>query len=411
MRKGFDTVIACVFALVIAGPACLVATEEAGLQLPSWLTSEDAKYLSGGITESNVEESLSLKGFAEKRLQTALESELGNTIPAKATAMLFAAAIERDFISVANAPFAWKAVPTKFNSSYVKMPEYGVVVPLAWTKTQANYKSIKKWCKNLRKAAEQHPDVTFVYDLVVDMYTSESNLSHFYTSDHIDEEESVEIISDAIEPSISLIDERIDSPEELATRWNKTEHHWKLERALEAYNAIGKLLGWKHVDYENDILVQDVWYGTSARGGLDLSISDEWRDLPTDFGNLGITIDGKPSSRGLRESYLAGQSIDPLTANTDFYWKYYGGNKPEIIYENPSCTNGKTCLFVETSYSIAIERYVADNYRRTVCIAPINCEVNKSLESYINEYGVDDVVIQTGFAGICFGEDKSAEYF
>ena len=157
--------------------------------------------------------------------------------------------------------------------------------------------------------------------------------------------------------------------------------------------------------------MQDVWYGTSARGGLDLSVSDEWRDLPTDFGNLIVIKDGAPSSRGLREWYLAGQPIDPIVANTDFYWKYYGGNEPEIVYENPSCENDKTCLFVETSYSIAIERYVANNYKRTICISPINCEVSKSLESYISEYGVDDVVIQTGFADIHYGEDKSPEYF
>lgn len=64
-----------------------------------------------------------------------------------------------------------------------------------------------------------------------------------------------------------------------------------------------------------------------------------------------------------------------------------------------------------TSYSIPLEPYIARNYKTTVVISPINTSVEKTLDEYIDEYSVDEVVIQTGYADIYFGKDRSPNYF
>ena len=57
------------------------------------------------------------------------------------------------------------------------------------------------------------------------------------------------------------------------------------------------------------------------------------------------------------------------------------------------------------------QAYIAQNYRTTICIAPINCSMEQTIDDYLNEYDIDDVVIQTGFADVQYGVTKSPRSF
>ena len=408
MRKVFNIAVAVIFSLIIAGPFALLAADEVGMRLPSWLTAEDAQYLSGGIVENDVGDNLTFSGYRSRDLQTAIESEIGNYIPCKALAMLSNATLQRSAIECANAVAGWECYPSTFTSPSVIVPQQGIIIPFAHTQQSLDWEAIDGWIATVNLAAEHHPDVRFAYDLVSDMYTTDANPSSELISNSIVEDSAIDEFAAKLNPSIEFLCERIPSVEEMSKRWNKTEHHWKLERALQAYNNIGATFEWIPVDYENDFLAADAWYGTSGRSGLFLGFTDEWRDLPTDFSYMTATANGKPITRGYRDIYMNGGSVD---ATTDFYWGYYGGCLPEVVYDNPTSTNEKCCLFVETSYSIPLEAYIAQNYRTTICIAPINCPMEQTIDDYLDECDIDDVVIQTGFADIQYGVTKSPRSF
>ena len=72
-----------VMCLLLCGPGLLFVAGRMDASLPSWLTAEDATYLSGGIKYPDVVGELSLEGFASGDLQQAIEDEVGNYIPAK----------------------------------------------------------------------------------------------------------------------------------------------------------------------------------------------------------------------------------------------------------------------------------------------------------------------------------------
>lgn len=105
VRNVIFSIIVCI---VIASPAALYFVQNvAGARLPDWVSSENAKYLSGGMGEAHVKASLNLRGFKSGKFQSALETEIGNHIPLKATVLLGNAALQRTLIVASNGLFNW----------------------------------------------------------------------------------------------------------------------------------------------------------------------------------------------------------------------------------------------------------------------------------------------------------------
>lgn len=113
--------------LLLCGPVALFAAENSGeIPLPSWLTVEDATYLSGGVKSPNVAGELSMEGFASGALQQAIEDGVGNYVPAKAAALLVNAELQYKAICASNVLFGWDCLPTFYGSSLVATSTGGV---------------------------------------------------------------------------------------------------------------------------------------------------------------------------------------------------------------------------------------------------------------------------------------------
>ena len=108
-----------VMCLLLCGPGLLFVAGRMDASLPSWLTAEDATYLSGGIKYPDVVGELSLEGFASGDLQQAIEDEVGNYIPAKGAALLLNAGLQHEAICASNVLFGWDCLPAFYGSSLV----------------------------------------------------------------------------------------------------------------------------------------------------------------------------------------------------------------------------------------------------------------------------------------------------
>lgn len=74
-----------------------------------------------------------------------------------------------------------------------------------------------------------------------------------------------------------------------------------------------------------------------------------------------------------------------------YHW-YFGRSLSNVVYDN----NGKNCLFVCQSYGVALEQYIASNYKHTVIISPALDKCEQNLDDYMAEHDIDDVIIQFG---------------
>ena len=100
-----NILFASVLCMLLCGPALVGLASWGGVALPSWLTADDAAYLSGGITAADPIAAATVEGFASGEFQEEAEAAVGNCIPAKATALLTSASLQRTAITASNILF------------------------------------------------------------------------------------------------------------------------------------------------------------------------------------------------------------------------------------------------------------------------------------------------------------------
>lgn len=156
------TIFPILVALVLISPAALFCAQKvAHLSLPSWLTTEEAKYLSGTTSEVDVRATATLAGFESGKFQTALETEIGNFIPAKATALLGNAAIQRAAIAASNVLFRWEWYPTFYGSDVVSDCADDLLVTPIGKRSQTRADGLKRTAELYSEIARAYPDIRF----------------------------------------------------------------------------------------------------------------------------------------------------------------------------------------------------------------------------------------------------------
>ena len=408
LKKHGDLLLIAAFAILVAFPVAINMAHHLGVSFPSFMgVGRATSSLEGRMLQEKP--SFSVAAFSKGDYQSQCDKFLSDSVPMRDQIVSSHARLQREIITCSNALFGFDAIPTKFGSDYVVVPGHNAVLPNSVLPNEKNTLTANQLADILREAAEAHPNTVFIYDILTDVYSSDVNPTHKYLSNSYNEDWLQDNIISRLGNNVRVMREGIADEQELYTDWFLTEPHWRLNRILQSYSMLGSELGWKEVKYSEDFLAIDAWRGSSARGGLIMDYSDDLRDLPTDFSSLTCVVGGKKIDRGNRDKMMRGEKVELDLLNG--YHSYYGTNYPEIVYANPEDQSGKTCLIVQQSFGVPLEPYIASNYKITVCVAPLNVTVNKSLDQLIEQYRPDDVVVLLGYTYLSLGKDRSPVFF
>lgn len=397
-RSAGFIMVCCAF---LCGPIGIFLAHESGcVELPYSIDPVRAQYLSGGKMESiDIKSKCSLEAFVDGVFQAEVEKLVKNHIPAKFQALMGNAALQRAAIGASNVIFGWECFPSYYGSGYIVCPELRMVLPAAAKETDENNDAALKFVSTVNKLQEKYPDIRFAYQTMNDTYTTNANPSGALRSDAMTEEWHERMIVGGLNERIFSIIESVGDREELQNGWFSSEHHWTAERALAAYNHLADLLQLRHYSFGDPIKIVDEWEGSSARGGLLFDFPSDLWDTRNNFSFLKAAQNGQPVTRGARSEILGDSSSLESRTEDAFYntyhW-YFGRSLSNVVYDNNGDNNGKNCLFVCQSYGVALEQYIASNYKHTVIISPALDKCEKSLDDYITEYDIDDVIIQFG---------------
>ena len=317
----------------------------------------------------------------------------------KTTALLTNASFQRSAIKISNLLFDWNCYPTYYKSEIVACPDLNMAMVTSMKDKEVNTLAANQFSELVEETKQNNPEVRFVYQCLSETYSHQNNPSHDYVSNSYTEDWFENNVFNHFDEDIFCLKQTLESRDELSKNWFSTEHHWQVDSMIKAYNSIADVIDLKNVSNYDKELIIDEWQGSCARIGLIMDYPSKLYDIPTDFSHLSCEIDGEKTNRGNRDVVLTGTL--PLTEwNSNIYYNfyhwYYGNPVPEVIYTNNKAKNDKTLLFIEQSYGVSMEPYLADNYNKTVCICPANTTVEKTLQQYIDEYDVDDIVIQFG---------------
>lgn len=369
-------------------------TESSGeIPLPSWLTVEDATYLSGGVKSPNVAGELSMEGFASGALQQAIEDGVGNYIPAKAVALLANAELQFETICASNVLFEWNCLPTFYGSSLVATSTGGGrLLEIAGKATSQTLEDYSSMAVLYDKFAASHPDVrTFLY-----LGPDSLNVTGTPTAQLVSSPLTYDVIRGLLaneSVSYTWIDGDM-SYEEFADRWYRTDHHWTVDGAYDAYRRIAEAMEIGDVVAEGESIVYDrpTFYGSLSRRALSEVSVDRISDYVFDLPKLTVRINGEETSfESLvhKDLYADGGWNANRFANR--YAEYYHTDYGLIQIDNPDPTEDRSLLIVGDSYTNCMERFLASNFATTYVLDPRYDE--QTIDDFMAEHpDIDDVL-------------------
>lgn len=365
MKKVRNILIIVLFAIFLIGPISLFTVQEKlHAELPSWITAEDAKYLSGGIKEAKVAKNLSLKGFSSEKLQRAINIELENHIPLRASALLQNASLQRGFISSSNKLFGYDAYPTFFGSDRVYLPRVDALARMP-EPSDDRTGGVKFFAKGIDKVANNNPDKQF-YLIVADQSdTSNANPASKLVSDRWSSKECVEALMENVPDNVHVVSKLYDDTEEYYKDYYKTDHHWNGFGTLKVYDELQRVCPIAN-SRDNDSSLIDfpgrVNNGSYAREGLMLlnePILEPKYDL-SDFKVNGKRIPPivKPDGTSLIQN-------DAMGSVFDFYATWYGSYKvtTELSITNEAAPENPKALMLIDSFSNSLHWLIGQDYR------------------------------------------------
>lgn len=380
-------VFASIICLFLCGPVSLMLCERVDVPLPKWLTTEDSRYLSGGVEKVDLAGSLSVEGFLDGRLQRAIETTVGNFIPAKAEALLGNARLQRSAICLSERMFGWGVYPSYYGSSFLMVPDSQRLLSMPEKSNGEIIELCDRIATGIDDLANMHPEQRFfVYFAMDSPYLNDSPATRLVSDP---------LTYDQIEEAFKRDARRYtwvsgDLPyDEYNAGWYKTDHHWTVEGAYEAYCHISEAMGFAPAPIEaKGFQPYDglLFYGTLARRGL----VDEWPDAVVDTGAAdkyvkSVFIDGEKADLASlhdRVAYLSGGWNQNRFANhyselfhTDYALIEIEGNEPE--------TN-ESLLIVSDSYTNCMEALFAAHYKHVYIIDSRFYE--ESVSSFIDEH-------------------------
>lgn len=295
-----NLIITVLFSVFISGPFVLDGVQYLELlTLPTWLTADDAKMLSGGYTEVDVGKNATFEGFLSKSFQADIEAEVGNNIPLKADALLLNAGIQRLCIAGSNKLFGWEWIPTYYGSSRLFSLDAGLTVTPIGKINEDHDRTMRENAVLYTELADCRPEVDFVFAMPDSAKTSlfgNELYSNSVTRDHIKEH-----FFDYLGDGIAVVPFGIDDFGRYKSLYYATDHHWTIDGAYEAYRKIAIQLGFGNqlVQKTHPVEFYVDFYGSQARAGLnDWPLPDTIKDYRFNLPEYEVLINGEPVEEG-----------------------------------------------------------------------------------------------------------------
>lgn len=234
-----NAVFAGVLCLLFCSPALVGLASWGGVALPTWLTADDAVYLSGGIATADPMAAATAEGFASGEFQEEAEAFVGNHVPMKAAALLGSAALQRTAIAASNALFEWDCYPTYYGSDHAYVPFYDAVSAIP-NIGNGRLSEIDVFCHRVLTYAGAHPDQKLRFYVVDMAATSEANPAMKYVSDRMSTKALVQRMEKELSgcSNVEVLTNCFSDTANYYENYYRSDHHWNAKGAMTAFRML-----------------------------------------------------------------------------------------------------------------------------------------------------------------------------
>ena len=405
-----NAVLAMVVMLMLLMPATFFCIQRmAHVDLPAWLTAEEATYLSGGKSDIDIHAEATLEGFASGSFQNALEAEIGNFIPAKASLLLGDAALQRSTIALSDRLFGWGCYPTFYGSTVLYLPECGFLAGLPMQDSEEVRAGLEAFSGGLAQFAARHPDKTFYVVLPDSAQFSTLLPSSRLIASPLDATTAARLLSSEWEdiPNLSLSLAAYDDLDGFTSSFYRTDGHWNGYGALKAYGALmADLPQLEEIGVEGEV-EGPVFNGQNSRHGLMLL---DYPAIEPRLDASSIKVASGATGWILAEDDALVFGDYPFESEYNFYASWYGGDIDTVL------TNDEkegSALLVSDSFGDAFRWLLAQSYRKVSNYTDLHVgsQGGVTLEDRIAQSDSDTIVFVGQPSGYVNFLDRKPGYF
>ena len=355
----------------LLGPVALwIGQGKLCMDLPSWLSAEDANYLIGGVANAEVRQNLSFEGFRSGQLQASVEKFINNHVPMRASAILGVAEIQRAVIAGSNACFSWRAYPTFFGSDFLYIPEDETIRRTPQKALPESIEGIQSFGEELAVFARANPNIEIGVIIPETSANSYTSPAYGYISDEltIDYCKNTWKKSVASVENVHIIHPDVADYAEYLNYYYRYDDHWNGFGAAEAYDLSAQVMGLpssEEVQVRNDRFANYKFYGQNGREGKMLIDDRGWLNEPT------IDTSTMKASSEISSAAVLLNGQMPLEEPSsyvlfNFYAWLYGVDSSSVI-KNERKSDEEKVLLICNSYGNAFRWIVAQNCSEVYC--------------------------------------------
>jgi hypothetical protein len=336
---------------------------------------------------------LTKASLMDGEFQSQFDQFANDSILYRDKALQINAALQRIPITLAAQVFHYNYCPTFYGSSISYSTSDDALFPKL-QKTTADFESaLSDSAARLNSFMAQHPEYTYTFAVIDRLEYSSVNPLTGLSSNTVTDEYMQEAFFNRLSNKMSIVGNNIANKEEYLKRYFKSDHHWNIAGAYEAYEALINKLKPEDdaVEIEETFSTSKPFNGSYARRGiLTTQTSDTVSDILYSASDIEIDVDGKK----LQLSDIASGPDYDKTANKDKfasrYGEYFHADYPLMTLTNKSKPNAGFLLIVADSYSNSIERLFAEHYTNVYVIDPRHYE--GTLSSFLSNHEVNDIL-------------------
>lgn len=176
----------------------------------------------------------------------------------------------------------------------------------------------------------------------------------------------------------------------------RTDHHWKTEGILKAYDVAYGLISRKFTDISEKLVISDPvslpgveFLGSLARKSLYPVRGDEFIIFDANLPECKVADNGVEGDYDYRDDYLAGNySLNPYT---DYYGEFFGTQKGLLEYHCENDTN-RNILIIGDSYARPMVALLASHYSHTYFV-DLRQDQDFSLTNFLSNHFISDLLI------------------
>ena len=333
--------------------------------------------------------------FTGGSLQKKFDSAATDQFPIRMPLIQFSKSVDRKIINFSYSFSEDTIIPADMTSDIYFDREHQALFYPPEILDETSYENIDSRVANYSEIKSLYPDinVSVLFHETLS-YSRAHPLNNYFPAS--DQGQSYAYFIEHLGDQIYIGEMLLQSMDTHLEDYYRTDHHWKTEGILKAYDVAYNLLSKNFTDISEKLVVSEPmilpeveFLGTLARKSLYPVHGDEFAIFDADLPKCKVIDKGVEGNYDSRDEYLKGNY--PLDPYTDYYGEFFGTQKGLLEYYCENDTD-RNILLIGDSYARPLVALIASHYLHTYFV-DLRQNQDFSLSDFLSNHSITDLLI------------------